>query len=233
MRFSVVLTLYGNSPYAYEQINSILMQSHPIDELVVVVDKGPEINENVLKLLNNFKDVQILYNKKNLGPAKTFEVAAKNSNGDYVLFCDQDDIWYKSKVDYINKFLKNNNVDIIIHNALVLGNDKMFKEGTLIYKKPPKLIYSLIKNKIIGATMVVKSSVLNHVLTKSGFFPMHDIVLIIAAIKNGLNVSFIMKPLMKYRRHNMTVTGRKSFILKKIFNLIKFRLYYLKVWRNL
>jgi glycosyltransferase involved in cell wall biosynthesis len=233
VKFSVILALYGNSTFAIEQLNSILKQSHPVDEIVVLVDRGPKINEGVLDLLKSVKNLKFLYNINNLGPAVTFELAATFTTGNYVFFCDQDDIWFEHKVKFMKDYIEYNKADIIIHNALVLGSDGMFKHNSLVYNSPPKLLSSLIKNKVVGATMLVKQSVLKYVISNSGFYPMHDIVLIIAAVKKKYKVEFINEPLMSYRRHAETFTGRKRNLISKATTFIKFRLDYYKVWRKL
>ncbi len=51
--------------------------------------------------------LKLSVNKKNLGYASNFIGALKETTGDYIFFCDQDDIWIEDRVEKMVSVLKN------------------------------------------------------------------------------------------------------------------------------
>src|SRR5690606_8953402 len=77
MMISVAMCTYNGEKYLAEQLESILRQDHPVDELVVCDDGS---SDRTIAILNEFAQkapfvVGIHVNEKNLGSTKNFEKA--------------------------------------------------------------------------------------------------------------------------------------------------------------
>ena len=101
-KVSVLLSVYRpNQKYLEEQLASLDNQTYENMEILIFDDCvkercSKEIFERCLKK----KPYRILpYKKKNLGYTKAFEYLTENSDGDYIAFCDQDDVWHKEKIE--------------------------------------------------------------------------------------------------------------------------------------
>ncbi|WP_338728725.1 glucosyl-dolichyl phosphate glucuronosyltransferase [Haladaptatus sp. DJG-WS-42] len=92
MRVSVVLCTYSLDLYdAFEEAaESILAQTHPNHELIIVVDGTPEVYERVLEDYGARDDVRIHLNSENRGLLASRNTGAELADGDVVAFIDDD-----------------------------------------------------------------------------------------------------------------------------------------------
>lgn len=100
---SILLSCYkSNFEYLKEQIDSIINQTEEDWELLVY-DDGTDGLDDFLK---QFCDERISwFIWKHLGYAKAYNHLLKHAKGEYVCFCDHDDIWVKDKLEIEKKYL--------------------------------------------------------------------------------------------------------------------------------
>ena len=96
----ILLSTYNGEKYLNEQIISIQNQSEK-DWRLLVRDDGS--SDNTLRLLEYFasQDKRIILikdDKGNLGVVRSFEILLAQSNADYIMFADQDDVWLANKI---------------------------------------------------------------------------------------------------------------------------------------
>lgn len=228
MMVSVCMAVFNGEKYIREQINSILMQLNPNDELIVS-DHGSL--DNTLEVINTIQDKRIyIYNYQGKNIVGNFENALSKAKGDYIFLSDQDDIWHHNKVEECIMALKTN--DLVFSNLEVFRDDISETRPFFTNNKTKTgLLRNIVKNNYIGATMAFKRTILDTALPFPKDIYMHDIWLAMVAEIKG-RTFFINKPLVYYRRHgnNASQTGERSSnsILKKlsmrvilISNLIK------------
>lgn len=99
----ILLGTYNGSKYVREQIKSIQYQTH--EEWVLLVrDDGSsdETVELVDALAQDDPRITILDDEHgNVGASRNFSLLAQEAlrqDADYIMFCDQDDIWLPNKV---------------------------------------------------------------------------------------------------------------------------------------
>lgn len=108
---SVVMATYNSHRFLYKQFDSILMQTNPIDEMIIVDDAS---SDNTVELINeyvgkhNLKNWKLFIHDKNQGFIKTFSEALSYAQGDIIILCDHDDIWFENKVEVIQKTFDSN-----------------------------------------------------------------------------------------------------------------------------
>ncbi len=100
---SVAMATYNGEKFIEEQLESILNQSCPVDEIIIRDDISSDNTAAVIQAFIRNKRIEdkvdFKVNKKNLGYASNFMSALKKTRGDYVFFCDQDDIWPEDRVE--------------------------------------------------------------------------------------------------------------------------------------
>ncbi|MBT8162539.1 MULTISPECIES: glycosyltransferase [Arthrobacter] len=118
IRVSVCLAAYKGSLYIEEQIDSILRDLGPNDELVVVDDASPDNTAEVVKGITDPR-LRFVPAEVNKGYVRTFEHAIGLSRGEFIMLSDQDDVWIPGRVDLMLAALADNKV--VAGNFDVLG----------------------------------------------------------------------------------------------------------------
>jgi glycosyltransferase involved in cell wall biosynthesis len=92
---SVIIPLYNQKEFVGEAIESVLNQSYPNIEIIVVNDGS---TDNSSEVLERFKNDIRLINQENKGLAAARNTGIKNSRGEYIQLLDADDFLDKDKI---------------------------------------------------------------------------------------------------------------------------------------
>lgn len=89
---SVCMATYNGERYLREQLDSILAELEPTDEVVIVDDAS---SDGTVALLQTYDDprVRVFARDVNRGYVRSFEEALTRATGDVLMLSDQDDIW--------------------------------------------------------------------------------------------------------------------------------------------
>lgn len=117
-RISVCLASYRGGRFIREQIESILAQLGPDDELVIVDDASPD---DTVEQIRTFRDgrIRLIEAAVNQGYVRSFEQAAVASKGRFILLADQDDVWVAGRLELMLGALQTSRV--VASNFDVLG----------------------------------------------------------------------------------------------------------------
>ncbi len=98
MKISAIIPTYNNAEYIEEAINSILAQTHAVNEIIVVDDGSSDNTAALIKAIKR-KAGQLIYIKQaNQGPSAARNHGIEIANGDWIAFLDADDHWPKDKM---------------------------------------------------------------------------------------------------------------------------------------
>lgn len=215
MKISVALAAYKGEQYIAEQLDSILKQLGKNDE-IIVSDDYPQgkTRDEVLK----FQDKRIRYVEgKSEGVVKNFENALKACTGDVIFLCDQDDVWLPDKVECVMKEIQNG-ADLVLHDAAVADSALNVTEPSYFASHGSNASFfgNIIRNSFVGCCMAFKKETLLASLPFPEGLAMHDWWIALVAMKKKQKVALLDKPLIKWRRHDSTVTGGKTSLWQKI-----------------
>lgn len=109
---SVVIPLYNVEKYIEKCINSVLNQTYPHFELLIVNDGS---TDDSVKVIEKFNDPRIrIIHKKNGGQSDARNLGIKESKGDCIYFMDSDD-WIEPNLLQVSvNCLEKQNADFII-----------------------------------------------------------------------------------------------------------------------
>ena len=106
MLFEILISTYNGEEFIKMQLESIINQSYKNWKMCIADDFS---SDQTLKIIQeySYKDKRITFykNKKRLGPLISFYKLLKKSNSDYVIFCDQDDIWVQDKLERLFQYI--------------------------------------------------------------------------------------------------------------------------------
>ena len=125
--FSIIMPYYKKSEFINESVNSILNQTYQKFEIIVIDD---ELSENSSK----FKNIEDLDPRiKFIRIKKILSWCIRNyginlCSGEYIAFCDCDDLWKPRKLEKQLSFMKEFNLSFSFTSYEII-NDKSFKIG--------------------------------------------------------------------------------------------------------
>ncbi len=96
LKVSVVIPTYNYARFIGEAIKSILAQTHPVSEIIVVDDGSSDDTEQVIA---EFRGKVRYIEKENGGVCSARNVGIANSTGDFVAFFDADDISHPTRIE--------------------------------------------------------------------------------------------------------------------------------------
>lgn len=225
MKISIALATYNGSLYLKEQLDSILVQSIQDFELIVCDDCS---TDNTIEILNEYaqKDNRIKFfeNEVNLGFKKNFEKILSLCTGEYIAFCDQDDVWTEDHLEVLLNAIGDN--DCVGANSLIVDENGMSQNKTLleywpIHRMPQNkeelFQHELYSNVIQGTASLIRASLLKTALPIPDNVRYHDYWLALnAGLSNGCK--YISTVVLNYRRHSNNASAYQKFSLFKAIN---------------
>lgn len=220
---SIALATYNGEKFIEAQIKSILEQSYQDFEIIICDDCS---TDNTFSIIKNQKDLRIKYfqNKKNIGFKKNFEKIIKKCSGEYIAFCDQDDVWLPN---HLQDLITNINDNLLIGGNANIVNHKLEEQNiTMLNSLGVEILpknseewfkFLLFTNIFQGTACLAKTDFVKSLLPFPETIKYHDHWLAINAAINN-KICYIDKPLLKYRQHTSNVTLNNSF---SFFNRVK------------
>ena len=106
---SIVLCTYNGEQFLQDQLASLIGQTYPNLEIIVVDDCSTDgTKELLISYASQHDSVKLYFNEHNLGYNKNFEKAISFAKGEYFSICDQDDIWFPEKIQRLMTVIGDN-----------------------------------------------------------------------------------------------------------------------------
>lgn len=224
-KIAILLAAYNGEKYISDQIESLLKQTEQRWELFIhddgSTDQTPEIIQSYEKRYPN--RIHNLNGGPCGGAKNNFFYLMRNVHADYLMFCDQDDVWLPEKVEMTYRQMKKteslygDKKPLLVFSDLSVVNENLdlIADRMSVYQKldpdhiKPKDV--MIQNVITGCTVMI-NRVLAEFARKTNNTEkiiMHDWWCALLAACFGV-VSYVDKPLVLYRQHGGNSVGAKN-----------------------
>lgn len=214
----IVMALYNpNRIWFRELLKSVYSQTYDNLGIVIRDDASTDITvEEITEYLEEYdrKIPYVIYrNEVNEGSNKTYEKLIREAEGDYIAFCDQDDVWEEDKIEALVGCLQENNavmaysdVKVIDNKGEIVYNSLRELRKRIEYIQGEHLISKyLYVNCTAGCTMMISGDVVE----KIGDIPdgsYWDHWTCIVAAYYG-RIGYVDRQLMRYRQHGGNQSG--------------------------
>ena len=230
-----MLAVFDGEKYLKEQIDSILNQTVKNIKIIIRDDGSRDSSPQIIDdYCNKYPQIISKLDGSPTGSAKqNFAELLKNCDSDYIMFCDQDDVWLPEKIEKTLEAMKKaehgGKTPVLVHTDLKVVDQSLnvispsfFKFQKLIQDDItlPKL---LVQNYVTGCTVMINRALQE----KCGLIPkeciMHDWWLALVAVLFGKLIC-INEPTMLYRQHSDNQVGAKAsygiaFVKRKLATL--------------
>jgi glycosyltransferase involved in cell wall biosynthesis len=216
VRLSACMAAYNGGKFVDAQLESILSQLKPEDEVVIIDDGSTDGTPERIARIGDAR-VRLRKHEKNAGVVATFEDALRLATGDILFLCDDDDVWAPAKVRrFMDAFESRPDVEIVQSRVRMIDEDDHPIPDSGINRRGrflPGFWRNLYKNHYQGSAMAIRASLLGRVLpfpARKGF--LHDAWIGTRNDLLGGRTAFIDEDLLFYRRHFNNASGTKSLL---------------------
>jgi glycosyltransferase involved in cell wall biosynthesis len=147
---TVICLCYNHDSFVMESLNSVLNQSYPFIELIVVDDCSTDNSQKtIVKWLEKNPKIPFIANKTNLGNTKSFNKALKIAKGEYIIDLAADDMLLPNCVALQINTFKNSQYSNL---GVVYGNVELISEKNTFdsYYFPVDKHKKVTENRITG-----------------------------------------------------------------------------------
>lgn len=221
---SVCMAAYNGSKYIMQQVDSILCQLQPGDELIIVDDCS---TDNTLEIINKivWPGLRVFKNEKNLRHVRTFARAIELAANPIIFLSDQDDIWLENRVELMvaelirhdGVLLQSRHVNFNGVPEKIIIDPVAFAESSVKYSPFLALCKLLIGESQLpfyGCSMAFRSELKKLLLPFPDNVEAHDHWIAFCAVAGG-SFLFVDSPTVLRRVHgnNLSPTSRRSLNL--------------------
>ena len=232
---SVVLCTYNGARYLPALLDSLALQQRLPDELLVFDDGSTdETQQLVAKFAEQVPfEVRWYRQEERLGPAANFIAGAQRARGEWIAFCDQDDVWFPDKLcRSLAVSQERKDTSAVFCNARLVDCDGGSLGCTLWQRvgfTPREQVTMaagacwqvLVRHPVVsGAGLVIHSRVRDYLAPIPDDW-LHDAWAAFISAGSG-PVAAIAEPLFDYRQHDANVIGGQRRTLFDLWQTFRF-----------
>jgi glycosyltransferase involved in cell wall biosynthesis len=213
---SVVVRIYNCERYIAQTLTSILEQTRPPDELIVVDDGSTDGSREIVM---GFGDRIRLVRQTNSGHSAALNRGFREARGTYVANCDADDLWEPTKLErQVETLRAHPEIDVAFTGTVSFGlRDHTWHgvpgAGLLAHDTLVAAMYR--HNVICTSSTVVRRALLDSVGEFSTrFVTCEDCEFWMRALRARSAFYFDPEILVRHREHSAAATGNRLRILR-------------------
>ena len=241
---TICLAVYNGEKYLREQLDSLFSQTYQDWKLLIHDDNS---QDNSVAIINEYQKIfptkiEFIEDDIRYGSSSAnFGSLLEQCRSEYIMFCDQDDIWEDDKIGITLQKMKELEEEHREEALLVFSDLTIVDKSCNIIDKSmwnlqklnPNIVYELYDllalNVVTGCTVMINKIAQKLVLPIPPSCIEHDHWMAVNIAKYGY-ISFVNKPLLLYRQHDNNTIGSTQiniyYFMSKIRELKKFRCKY-------
>jgi glycosyltransferase involved in cell wall biosynthesis len=226
-KVSVIMPCFNHANYLRQSVNSVLTQSHKDLELIIIDDNSTDNSGTLIEdLVQMDFRIKAIRHSHNCGPSKSRNDGLHLATGQYIGFCDADDIWEKGKLECQLALLNSNKTYDLVYSDSSIINENGLKTGDSfsdLFPPPKQASGSMLTELIRGNFINTQTVLMRHrCVETTGYFDERINVLedwwywIQLASKHRF--LYCAKTLARYRIHSQSTnrTKRRKYMQHRI-----------------
>jgi len=174
-KISVIIPTYNCKSTISRTFDSLLNQTFGFENLEVILidDESTDATQEVLtEFSKKYENVKTVFLKENTGsPSIPRNIGIQEASADYIMFLDNDDIYYPKNCEIMYNTIKKYDVDVVISKVDIFNRGKIYKPNNHLFKSDfmrfnsvydsPELIYSFtaVWDKIYKKKVIINNNI--------------------------------------------------------------------------
>jgi glycosyltransferase involved in cell wall biosynthesis len=217
-KVSVVIPTYNRVAYLGRAINSVLKQSYPVNE-IIVIDNG-STDKTLSFIKKKFTRIRVITEKKR-GVSFARNLGIKNCKYNWIAFLDSDDEWTTDKIEKQFVLLKESNFKYqFIHTNEIWIKNGMLKNQKKKHLKKGGYIFEdcLDICKISPSSVLIKKELFDRYGLFDNKFKVCEDYELWLRIASKIKIGYLDKPLIK------KYGGHKGQLSEKYWGVDRYRI---------
>ncbi len=228
-----VITLAFNSSYLLDSIRSVLDQTYPSIQYLIVDDGSSDFNKAAVcsyieqHKKKNIVEYEVIVNRQNLGTVRAFNLALKKANGDFIFNLAADDLFYDTEVlkEWTAEFLKRDSLFMLGRIAAYDSDLKEFKQyfpspkevRLLLEGDTKKIFHALAKDNFVLGCGTARSRKLLQICGyfDEDFFLLEDHPYALKITRHSIRIDYWDRPVVRYRLGGVSAPHNFNSIYEK------------------
>ena len=203
-RITVIIPTFNSERYIVETVESVLAQTYPVHEVIVVDDGSTDATE---QLLAGYASRIRYIRQTNGGPPKARNNALAHATGDWIALLDSDDLWVRTKIEQQMLYLEAHPTCGLVYSDMKTFDERGIIEESVKSSRNLTLPSGHIFPQIFDETLFQTSAVL---IRRSCFeavggfdetLRMGDDYELFLRIARHFELGYVDAPLVLYRQH--------------------------------
>jgi len=227
---SVVVPVFNAERHLRSTLESVLAQTEPALELLVVDDCSHDATADIVRALAH-QDSRVRYLRMGTnsgGPARPRNLGVMNARAEWIALCDSDDLWHPAKLERQLAFVARERADLACTAIRDFDDDGAVPRfdavpAALSRAEPISLRRMLMKNCIATSSVLVRREA---VLATGGFDPDRTLVAVedydlwLRLLEHRQRLARLPEPLVHYRRAASSLSARKLQMVRKVLRVL-------------
>lgn len=210
---SAVVAAYQAEAWIGEALDSILSQTRPPDE-VIVVDDGS--TDGTARELRRFGAKIQVIGQENRGCPGAFNTAFKAAQGEFVAMCGADDIWVPQKLEWQQQAIEANpQADVLSGHATLIGrvsDEHLRPPGTGMLDSVSLRNAMFHEDCICAPSVVIRRSLFTRLGPFVERFAADDYEYWLRALRAGARFYYDPRTVVYWRQHSSNLSGRLAWM---------------------
>ena len=209
---SIIIPYYKKELYLEQSIRSILNQTYQNFEIILIND-DPENKIFISKFSKLDHRIKLVHNENNLGAGLSRNKGLEIANGEYIAFCDSDDLWKNNKIEFQIELMKRLNFTFTFTGYDIIDENNNFIKSR---KAPSYVDFQKLRSSCdIGlSTVMIRKDIFENVKYRfANLRTKEDYVLWLKLAEDKITMKSIQENLTSWRKSKNSLS---SSVMQKI-----------------
>jgi teichuronic acid biosynthesis glycosyltransferase TuaG len=232
-KISVIIPAYNSAKYIAEAIESVLNQTYPVLEVIVVDDGSTDDTAEIVKKIASRPMTYELrpkiryFYQDNRGPAAARNRGIREARGNYIAFLDSDDLWLPDKIEkQIVLFDRSDYAMVYCDMSHVVNGKTAYKSylkgrGYKYFGRGDIYDNLLRENFIFTPTVIMRRCILDKIKGFDEKFRICEDYKMWLSIAREYPIGYIDEPLVIRRRAEANITENRLLYSLSSVKLLK------------